>query len=70
MKVFLLPLVLLASAFVSRAEEATPAPFKLIGMKAYSDKIENKAEIGKDGIKIEGGVRAGIFPSADRSSPA
>jgi hypothetical protein len=59
MKVSLLPFLLLALALVSRAEEATPAPFKLIGMKAYSDKIENKAEIGKDGVKIEGGVRVG-----------
>lgn len=59
MRVHALCLALLASAFVCHAEEAKPVPFKLIGMKAYSDQIENKAEVSKDGFKIEGGVRVG-----------
>lgn len=59
MKISALSLLLLASVSLSQAEEAKPVPFKLVGMKAYSDKIENKAEVGKDGVKIEGGVRVG-----------
>lgn len=59
MRISIVSLVLLASAVLAQAEDAKPVPFKLIAMKAYSDKIENKAEVGKEGFKIEGGVRVG-----------
>lgn len=39
--------------------EAEVEGFKLVGMKCYSDKIQNKIESGKGGFKIEGGFKLG-----------
>jgi hypothetical protein len=39
--------------------EAPDPGFEIKSMKCFSDKIINKAEIGKTGIKVEGGFRIG-----------
>jgi len=44
---------------MSQMHAEPPAPFKLTGMKLFSDKIINKAEKTAGGFKIEGGVRIG-----------
>lgn len=57
-----LPLALLLAAPPASAQEAAPpadAGFKVAGMKCFSDKIVNKAEVTKGGFKFEAGVKIG-----------
>lgn len=53
-------LAAVASAQDPGAEKKPAAPgFEIQSMKCFSDKIINKASVGVDGIKVEGGIRIG-----------
>lgn len=63
-RTLLLPFVMLPLAVTLPAQEpSAKAPadpgFEIKGMKCFSDKIINKAEIGKGGFKLEAGFKIG-----------
>ena len=43
------------------AKEPAGPGFEVTSMKCFSDKIINKASVGVDGVKIEGGIRIGAL---------
>lgn len=69
----LLSLLLVSSSSgeepAAQKETAADPGFEIKSMKCFSDKIINKAEVGKTGFKVEGGIRIGT-PSGPGSELA